>query len=159
VLLGIELTPWTNFLLAFGAGASFAWRSGVVDDIKQRLKTHSIDRELADHKDDVKTLWDRFLYGLLSNYVENIKRYSGKRRPGGYTCFRRAQLVGPTHQHLAMVIAGFAIYFVPEAYLLFFVLSVVPANLYLLMVLWLAPKLNDEEAAASQPASARSGAR
>jgi hypothetical protein len=48
---------------------------------------------------------------------------------------------------------------VPEAYLIFFFISVVPANLYLLTVLALAPKLNDEEAAASEPASARSGAR
>jgi hypothetical protein len=146
-LYGFQLTPWTNFLLAAAAGASFAWRSGVVDDIKQRLKAHSIDRELAEHKDEPKNLWDRFLYWLLTNYVENIKRYSGKRRPGGYTCFRRAQFVGPTHQHLAMVIAGLAVSVYPQAYLAFFVLSVVPANLYLLMVLWLAPKLNAEEAA------------
>lgn len=153
VLYGIELTPWTNFLFALAAGASFAWRSGVVDDVKQRLKAHSIDRELAEHKDEPKNLWDKFLYWLLTNYVENIKRYSGKRRPGGYICFRRAQLVGPTHQHLAMVIAGLSINYFPEAYLLFFFVSVVPANLYLLTVLWMAPKLNDEDAALQRSAA------
>lgn len=154
-LYGYELTPWTNFFIALIAGASFAWRSGVVDDIKQRLKEKSVDRELEEYADEPKNLWERFLFWTLTNYVKGIKKYSGKRRPGGYTCWRRAQLVGPTHQHLAMVLAGIAVGFVPQAYLLFFIISIVPANFYLLTVLVFAPKMTDEEAAATQAASAR----
>jgi hypothetical protein len=146
----VELTPWTNFCLAFAAGASFAWRSGVVDDIKQRLKAHSVDRELAVYEDQPKNGWERFCFWLLKSYVDGIKKYSGKKRPGGYPLFRRAQLVGPTHQHLAMVIAGVAVGFVPQAYLLFFLISVFPANLYLLMVIWLTP--SEQEAHAHRPA-------
>lgn len=147
VLYGHELTPMINFLIALAAGASFAWRSGVVDDIKQRLKATSIDRELNEHTDEPKNLWDKFLFWLLKSYVDGIKKYSGKRRPGGYLCFRRAQWVGPTHQHLAMVLSGLLVAYIPQAYLLYFVLSIVPANLYLLTVLYFAPRLNEEEAA------------
>jgi hypothetical protein len=139
-LYGYELTPTLNFLIALAAGLSMTWRCGVVDDIKQRLRVNSIDRELAQHADEPKSVWERFLFGLLSWYVGNIQKYSGKRRPGGYPLFRRVQVVGPTHQHLAMVLAGLAVGFVPQAYLLFFVISVIPANLYLLTVLWLSPK-------------------
>lgn len=147
---GYDLSPFQLFLIALGAGVSMTWRCGVVDDVKQRLKAHSIDRELADHADEPITLWDKFLYWSLTSYVRGIRRYSGKRRPGGYICFRRSQVVGPTHHHLAMVVAGFLVQYSPMVYMCFFFISLVPANLYLLMVLRLAPKLGDEEAAISE---------
>jgi CDP-alcohol phosphatidyltransferase-like enzyme len=145
VLYGYELSPLELFLIALGAGGSMAWRCGVVDDIKQRLRNDSIDRELAEHVDEPKTAWDRFLYRFLANYVVTIARYCGKRRPGGYTCFRRAQIVGPTHHHLAMVVSGLGVYYSPMIYLTFFVVSLVPANLYLAMVLRAAPGVGEAE--------------
>lgn len=141
---GHELSPGAAFLIALGAGVSMAWRCGVVDDIKQRLKPSSVDRELEAHAGEARTPWDRFLYWTLVSYVRGIRVYGGKRRPGGYTCFRRAQWVGPTHHHLAMAIAALAVGYAPGAYLTFFVASLVPANLYLLLVLRMAPGLVEQ---------------
>jgi hypothetical protein len=123
----------------------------IVTDQVLRLNAHPmIDRELSDHADEPRNAWDRFLYWALRSYVNNIRRYAGKRRPGGYTCFRRAQLVGPTNHHLAMVLAGLLVQVSPMVYLAYFFISLVPANLYLLMVLRLAPPLADEESAVSE---------
>lgn len=148
---GYELSGIELFFIALAAGLSMTWRCGVVDDIKQRLKVNSIDRALQDHADEPKTLWDRFLYWTLKSYIDGIRKYSGKRRPGGYLAFRRAQVVGPTHHHLAMVLAGFLAQYSPHvAFLGFFFISVVPANLYMLGVLSLAPKLSAEESSVRQ---------
>jgi hypothetical protein len=152
-LYGYELGPFELFCIGLAAGAAMAWRCGVVDDIKQRLKTRSIDNELAEYQGDADGLWDRFLYWALQQYVKGIRRYSGKRRPGGYTCFRRAQVVGPTHHHLAMMIAGLLAQYTPYAFFAFYLISLIPANAYLLMVLWLAPKtLGAEDAAVTEAA-------
>jgi hypothetical protein len=151
-LYGRELSNVQLFFIGLSAGASMAWRCGVVDDIKQRLKVSSVDRELEDHSNDSKNAWDRFLFRLLQNYVRSIRRYAGKKRPGGYACFRRAQVVGPTHHHLAMVLAGLLVQFSPMAYLGFWLLSIVPANLYLMMVLHFAPAEGEERAVSQTPA-------
>lgn len=140
---GYDLSPRMLFFIAFAAGASMAWRCGVVDDVKQRLKDNSIDRDLAPVDPNAGPV-DRFLYRLFQAYIGNIRRYSGRRRPGGYTCFRRAQVVGPTHHHLMMVIVGLLVTVSPMAYFAFFVLSI-PANLYLMTVLWMAPDLGEGE--------------
>jgi hypothetical protein len=145
-LYGVDLSHVQLFLLALFGGMSMAWRCGAVDDIKQRLKAHSIDRELQEHSDEPRTAWDRFLFRGLERYVRTIRRYTGKRRPGGYVCFRRAQIVGPTHHHLAMVLAGLLVQTSPSAYLAFLLVSLIPANLYLMMVLHFAPADGEENA-------------
>ncbi len=124
------------FLIAAVAGTSLAWNAGVVDDIKQRLKPHSVDRDLARYAAQPRGLIDRLLFAFLQNYVANIARYSGAARPGGARLYQRAQWVGMTHHYLAIALAGLLVARFPTAYLTYFVFAIVPVNAYLVFVLW-----------------------
>ncbi|MCC6620952.1 MAG: CDP-alcohol phosphatidyltransferase family protein [Deltaproteobacteria bacterium] len=132
---GHILTPFECFLLVVLGFASFSWKSSVVDDIKQRLKPSSVDRDLTRYADQKKTLFERFLYRLLVDYVKTAAKLTGSGRPGGYDVFRQVALVGPTHHLVAMAIAGACTPFAPTMFLTYLLITIVPGNLYLWAVL------------------------
>ena len=134
---GGHSVPWVAlFLFAVLAGASLTWNAGVVDDIKQRLKPRSIDRDLDRYAGQERGIVDRFLFAFLRNYVANIARYTGSARPGGARLYHRAQWVGMTHHYLAIALTGLFVARFPTAFLTYFVFAIVPANAFLLYVLW-----------------------
>lgn len=135
VIGGHLLGGFESFLLVVLAFMSFSWKSSVVDDIKQRLKPHSVDRDLAQYKDQEKTLFERFLYFLLVNYVQSAERLTGQGRPGGYGVFQLVAVVGPTHHLVAIAIAGMLSPLAPTVFLTYLLLTIGPGNLYLWAVL------------------------
>lgn len=143
VVLDTTLGVVPLFLLALISGAAMSWHCAVVDDVKQRLKTHSVDREFVLYALDVRSRWDRFLYAALRRYIRNMTLSTGPRRPGGYRCFRRAQWVGPTHHHLLMVLAGLGAAYSPRVFLVFLLMTIFPVTVYLLLVLRAAPSGGD----------------
>jgi len=138
---GHILTPIECLLLVVLGFASFSWKSSVVDDIKQRLKPSSIDRDLTKYADQKKTLFERLLYRLLVDYVKTAEKLTGSGRPGGYDVFRLAALVGPTHHLVAMAIAGAFTPFAPTMFLTYLLITIIPGNLYLWAVLARARRL------------------
>mgnify|MGYP001363477512 CR=1 FL=1 len=136
-IAGYSLGPLQWFVFFLPLGATFIWHSGVVDDVKQRLKRTSIDTTLHAYAGEPKNLFERLSYALLVNYVNWIHRSTGSSRPGGYLCFRRVQWIGPTHHHVAMAIAAWCVNIWPLAYLGYWFFAVVIGNLYMVAVLWL----------------------
>ncbi|QQR91167.1 MAG: CDP-alcohol phosphatidyltransferase family protein [Myxococcales bacterium] len=135
-VLGVELGFWHWFVLFIPAAATFVWHSAVVDDVKQRLKQGSIDKSLDKFADDPKTPFEKMIYRSWVNYVAWLERSTGPGRPGGYLCFRRVQWFGPTHHHLLMVIAALFIAVFPAAYVGYWFIAIVPANLYMVSMLY-----------------------
>jgi hypothetical protein len=147
--LGITLydhtmATWELFFLALGAGVSLAWNSAVVDDVKQRLKTDSLDRQIDLYRGKARGLVDRFLYGFWVRYVQQTARATGPGRPGGYACYRRLQWAGCTHHLLAISLCGLIAPFWPGIILVYFIAAIVPANLYVAGVLWAARTSEDK---------------
>ncbi len=126
---------WEVTLLLGLGFFSFAWKSSVLDDIKQRLKPGSVDRDLAQYADQPKTLFERLLYWLLVNYVRTAERITGQGRPGGYGTFRLVALVGPSHHLVAIAVCAMLSVFAPKIYLTYLVLTIVPGNLFIWAVL------------------------
>jgi phosphatidylglycerophosphate synthase len=114
---------------------SFSWKSSVLDDIKQRLRPVSVDRDLARYRHQEKTLVERFLYWLLVQYVASAERLTGDGRPGGAQAFRLVSHVGPTHHLVAIAVASVISAFVPNAFLAYLFATIIPGNLYLWAVL------------------------
>lgn len=132
---GHVLGPFEILLLTVAGFASFAWKSSVVDDIKQRLKSNSVDRDLGRYADQEKTLFEKLLYWSLVRYVKNAERMTGQGRPGGYDTFRQVAAVGPSHHLVAVAIAGMLAPLAPTVFLTYFLLTIGPGNLYLWAVL------------------------
>ena len=131
VIGGHALGLFEILLLAVAGFASFSWKSSVVDDIKQRLKNTSVDRDLAKYKDQDK----KFLYYLLVNYVQTAEKLTGQGRPGGYDTFRMVAAIGPSHHLVAIAIAGMLTPIAPTVFLTYFLLTIGPGNLFLWAVL------------------------
>jgi len=132
---GHILSPLECLLLVVGGLVSFSWKSSVVDDVKQRLKEGSVDRDLSKYAAQDKTLFERFLYWLLVSYVAQAEKLTGKGRPGGYDVFRQVALIGPTHHLIAMAICGALTPIAPTMFLTYLLLTIGPGNLYLWAVL------------------------
>jgi hypothetical protein len=132
---GHQVSGWELGLLVVAGFMSFSWKSSVLDDVKQRLRPSSVDRDLARWADQPKTLVERALYRLLVIYVANAERLTGHGRPGGEHVFRLVSHVGPTHHLVAIAIAGVAQPWMPNAYLTYFLATIIPGNLYLWSVL------------------------
>lgn len=132
---GHIISPFECLLLVVAGFASFSWKSSVTDDIKQRLKAGSVDRDLAKYADQKKTLFERFLYWLLVTYVAQAEKLTGKGRPGGYDVFRQVAVVGPTHHLIAMAICGALTPIAPTIFLTYLLVTIGPGNLYLWAVL------------------------
>lgn len=135
VIEGHALGTFEVLLLVAAGFASFSWKSSVLDDIKQRLKKGSVDRDLAKYASQDKTLFERFLYGLLVRYVATAAKLTGQGRPGGYDTFRLVAAVGPSHQLVAIAVAGVLAPLSPTVFLTYFLLTIGPGNLYLWAVL------------------------
>ncbi len=135
VIGGHALGLFEILLLAVAGFASFSWKSSVVDDIKQRLKNTSVDRDLAKYKDQDKTFFEKFLYYLLVNYVQTAEKLTGQGRPGGYDTFRMVAAIGPSHHLVAIAIAGMLTPIAPTVFLTYFLLTIGPGNLFLWAVL------------------------
>jgi phosphatidylglycerophosphate synthase len=114
---------------------SFSWNSSVVDDIKQRLRPASVDRDLAQYADQKKTLFESFLYFVLVRYVKILDGVTGHGRPGGYELFQQVAIVGPTHHLVAIAIAGMFAPLAPSVFLTYLLVTIGPGNLYLWSVL------------------------
>ena len=123
------------FVFVLAAGAAMSWNCAVVDDMKQRLKEHSVDRDWEKYASEVNGVWDRFLYWTLKRYVRWTQQSTGPARPGGPRRYRLAQWVGPTHHHLAIAIAGALTPIWESSYVVYLVVALVPANIWLLVVL------------------------
>ncbi|MFO0749956.1 MAG: CDP-alcohol phosphatidyltransferase family protein [Myxococcota bacterium] len=132
---GHVLSTVECFLLVVAGFASFSWKSSVVDDIKQRLKAGSIDKDLSKYADQEKTAFEKLLYWTLVNYVRTAERMTGNGRPGGYDVFRQVAVVGPSHHLVAMAVAGMLTPIAPTIFLTYLMLTIGPGNLYLWAVL------------------------
>jgi len=132
---GHILTPFECFLLVVLGFASFSWKSSVVDDVKQRLKPVSVDKDLSKYADQDKTAFERLLYFFLVRYVQTAARMTGRGRPGGYDVFRQVAVVGPSHHLVAIAVAGMLTPLVPTMFLTYLMLTIGPGNLYLWAVL------------------------
>jgi phosphatidylglycerophosphate synthase len=130
-----HLHPAVPWVLAAIAGASMSWNCGVVDGVKQRLKSGSIDQDVGKYAADVSSWVDRLTYAFLVRYVKRIDAAAGKQTRVTATVYRRVQWVGPTHHHLWMVLCALVASVWPPALPLYFFMAIVPANLYLAAVL------------------------
>lgn len=135
VIGGHALGLFEILLLTVAGFASFSWKSSVVDDIKQRLKNTSVDRDLAKYKDQKKTFFEKILYYMLVNYVQTAAKLTGQGRPGGYDTFRMVAAIGPSHHLVAIAIAGMLTPIAPTVFLTYFLLTIGPGNLFLWAVL------------------------
>lgn len=136
IVIGGHTLGLLEVLLLTAAGFfSFSWKSSVVDDIKQRLKPHSVDRDLAAYAEQDKTLFERVLYWALVNYVRTAARVTGQGRPGGYETFRLVAMVGPSHHLVAIALAGLLTPLAPTVFLTYLLLTIGPGNLFLWAVL------------------------
>jgi len=135
VIGGHALGLFEVLLLTVAGFVSFSWKSSVVDDIKQRLKKSSVDRDLAKYVDQKKTLFEKVLWWMIVNYVETAARLTGHGRPGGYETFRLVAAVGPSHHLVAIAVAGMLSPVAPTLYLTYFLLTIGPGNLFLYAVL------------------------
>lgn len=120
--------------IGLAAGGSHSWNSGVVDGLKQALKESSIDRQAFQPVCDAKGPVDWILWWSFRFYVTRIDRVESG-RPSDYGLFRRAQWVGPTHHSVAMALSALCVGIWPQAYYGYFLLSIIPMNLYLAAVL------------------------
>jgi phosphatidylglycerophosphate synthase len=141
VIGGHTLGVFEILLLTVAGFASFSWKSSVVDDIKQRLKSSSVDRELARYADQKKSLYEKVLYWSLVNYVQTAERLTGQGRPGGYDTFKLVAMVGPSHHLVAIAIAGLLAPLAPTVFLTYLLLTIGPGNLFLWAVLARARRL------------------
>jgi len=122
-------------LLTVAGFFSFSWKSSVLDDVKQRLKPNSVDRDLEQYRDQKKSLFERFVYWMLVWYVKNSEKLTGAGRPGGYDLFRHVAIVGPTHHLVAIAVAAALLPLAPTVFLSYFLLTIGPGNLYLWYIL------------------------
>lgn len=135
VIGGHALGTFEAMLLAVAGFASFSWKSSVVDDIKQRLKKVSVDRDIDKYRDQRKTFIERILWWFFVNYVRTAERMTGQGRPGGYDTFRLVAAIGPSHHLVAIALAGMLSPLAPTVFLTYFLLTIGPGNLYLWAVL------------------------
>lgn len=135
VIGGHAFGTFEALLLAVAGFVSFSWKSSVVDDIKQRLKKASVDRDIMKYKDQDKTFIERILWWSFVNYVRTAERLTGHGRPGGYDTFRLVAVVGPSHHLVAIALAGMLSPLAPNLFLTYFLLTIGPGNLYLWAVL------------------------
>lgn len=105
------------------------WNARVFDGLKQAAKEESQDAEIEQHRDKVKTWFDRVVFSFWESYAAVIARYRGASVEHSYRMLRRAQWAGPTHHHLLMVITGCVMPWVPWAPLVYVAICVVPMNL------------------------------
>jgi len=134
-LLGNTVNFFILFCYVLAAGASMGWNAAVFDDVKQRLKSSSIDRELLVNPPRLTSWRDKIMYAILHRYILQIARAPGPGRPGGQACLRRLQWVGPTHHWLAIVVTALATAFWPLAPVVYLAIAIVPCNLYLWLTL------------------------
>jgi len=132
---GHSLGIFEVLLLTAAGFASFSWKSSVVDDIKQRLRKSSVDREIDKYVDQKKTLFEKLLWWMFINYVQTAARLTGQGRPGGYETFRLVAAVGPSHHLVAIAVAAMLSPVAPTLYLTYFLLTIGPGNLFLYAVL------------------------
>lgn len=135
VIGGHPFGLFESFVLVVLGFLSFSWKSSVVDDIKQRLRPSSVDKDLSRYVDQEKTLFERFLFLSLQTYVKNAARLTGHGRPGGYEVFQQVAIVGPTHHLVAIAIAGILSPLAPNVFLTYLLLTIGPGNLFLWAVL------------------------
>jgi len=135
VINGHAFGTFEAFVLVILGFLSFSWKSSVVDDIKQRLKPVSVDRDLTRYVDQKKTLFEKFLFYCLVNYVKSAARLTGQGRPGGYDVFQLVAMVGPTHHLVAIAIAGMLSPLAPTVFLTYLLITIGPGNLFLWAVL------------------------
>ncbi|TNF30395.1 MAG: CDP-alcohol phosphatidyltransferase family protein [Deltaproteobacteria bacterium] len=124
-------------LIGVAGFISFTWKSSVVDDIKQRLKGNSCDRDVDTEKyaAQKKSLFEKFLFFLWVWYVKNSEKLTGPGRPGGYELFRQVALVGPSHHLVALAISAMLLPLAPTIFISYVLLTAGPGNLYLWYVL------------------------
>lgn len=132
---GYTLGLFEIILIAVAGFLSFSWKSSVLDDVKQRLRPASVDRDLERYRDQDKTPFERFLYWLLVSYVRSSERLTGPGRPGGYELFRHVAVIGPSHHLVAVAAAALLAPLAPTVFLTYFLLTIGPGNLYLWYVL------------------------
>ena len=135
VVGGYALGKLEIIALAVAGFFSFSWKSSVLDDVKQRLKPASVDRDLEKYRDQKKSLFERFVFWLLVWYVKNSEKLTGAGRPGGYDLFRHVALIGPTHHLVAIAVAAALAPLAPTVFLSYFLLTIGPGNLYLWYIL------------------------
>jgi len=135
VIGGHALGPFEILLLAVAGFVSFSWKSSVVDDIKQRLKPVSVDRELDKYRDQRKSFGEKILWCMLTNYVRIAEHLTGHGRPGGYEAFRQVAVVGPSHHLVAIALFAMLTPLAPTMFLTYFLLTIGPGNLYVWAVL------------------------
>lgn len=131
---GHEPSPWFWYVMLLLAGVSFTWNSGVLDALKQQLDPSSLDDRLDDFREDVHTIWDRFLYRLLRSYVARLRKHRAGCSESTQFRFDWIRWVGPTAHQLWMVVAAVAAVFSPYAFVVYLVVTLIPANLFLVCV-------------------------
>lgn len=136
-LSGLEL-----LLLVALAFVSLSWKSSVLDDVKQRLRPSSVDRDLDRYRDQDKTFIETILYKLLVFYVGNAEKLAGHGRPGGAQVFRQVSHVGPTHHLVGIALAAMAEPFIANAFLAYLFVVLVPGNVYMWTVMYRARRSN-----------------
>lgn len=124
-------------LLGVVAFVSLSWKSSVLDDIKQRLKPGSVDRDIDTDKyrAQKKSPFEKFLFFLWVWYVHNSEKLTGPGRPGGYDLFRQVALMGPSHHLVGLAICAMLLPVAPTIFITYVVLTAGPGNLYLWYVL------------------------
>jgi len=134
---GYTFGGFEAFLLGVAGFLSFSWKSSVLDDIKQRLKPGSCDRDIdtSRYRDQKKSLFEKFLFFLWVWYVHNSEKLTGPGRPGGYDLFRQVALIGPSHHLVALAICAMLLPFAPTIFVTYVLLTAGPGNLYLWYVL------------------------
>ncbi|MBX3248730.1 MAG: CDP-alcohol phosphatidyltransferase family protein [Myxococcales bacterium] len=141
------LHPAALFVLMSAAGLSVIWGSTTLDGIKQKLKPDSLDKHIDAYRAELRGPFDHFLYWFLRNYSKTIDNASAGEQGASYRFFRRVQWVGPTHHNVGFVIAGLLTPFVPYALWVYVFVALVPANVYLFLVVRHAKGELDEEPA------------
>ncbi len=114
---------------------AFAWKSSVLDDVKQRLKPASIDLDLPHYHAQASGGLERALLWLFSQYVRNAARLAGEGRNASPEIFRLVAWVGPTHHLAAIACAGLVSPLVPHAFGLYAAATLLPGSAWLAWVL------------------------
>jgi phosphatidylglycerophosphate synthase len=143
--------PLLLLTLVVLAAASMAWSAQVLDGLKQRLKPESPDTRLNELNIEMMGLWDSIIYRILTRYVSLIGTDQGTAAPGTYAQYRRVTLVGPTTHLCVLAGAGCLTPWWPGAFLGYLLLTIGPANLYLLWVLQTPPSTEVGDGAENEP--------
>lgn len=139
VVAGYRLGFLELFIIALMAGVSMAWNSFVFDGLKQGAKPSSPDDDLDKYRAEATTPWTKFVFKSWEDHVRKIARYRnwGEGREHRHQMYHRASPAGPTHHHLAMVVAAVATPWFPLAFLVYFVWAIVVCNIVIVGALHL----------------------